>query len=53
MASLRLAMGIWTSIKQFFKDSVVGATSTHGGVAGGTSAASKQRRKKKRDESAG
>jgi hypothetical protein len=40
-------MSLWTTIKQFFKDSVVGATSTHGGVAGGLGAHKK--RKKPRD----
>ena len=42
-------MSHWTTIKQFFKDSVVGATSTHGGVGGGTSAAERSRRKRAKD----
>ena len=41
-------MSIWTSIKQFVKDSIVGATSTHGGVAGGTNSAARSRKKKRR-----
>ena len=41
-------MGIWTSIKQFVKDSIVGSTSTQGGVAGGLG--SHKKRQKKRDE---
>ena len=40
-------MGLWTAIKQFVKDSIVGATSTHGGTAGGLGA--HKRRKKPKD----
>ena len=43
-------MGLWSAIKGFVKDSILGATSTHGGVAGGTAAASRSRRKKKPKE---
>jgi hypothetical protein len=39
-------MGVWGTVKQWVKDSIVGATSTHGGVGGGTASAEKQRRKK-------
>jgi hypothetical protein len=38
---------MWERIKQFFKDTIVGSTSTHGGVAGGLGAG-KSRRKKRR-----
>jgi hypothetical protein len=40
-------VSIWATVKQFLKDSVVGATSTQGGVAGGLGAHKK--RKKPRD----
>jgi len=39
-------VSIWAGIKQFVKDSIVGATSTQGGVAGGLGA--NKKRKKRR-----
>ena len=38
-------VSIWTSIKQFVKDSIVGSTSTHGGTAGGLGAHKKKRKR--------
>ena len=38
-------MSIWQTVKQFVKDTIVGTTSTHGGVAGGLGT---HKRRKKR-----
>ena len=38
-------MSIWARIKQFVKDTIVGSTSTHGGVAGGLGSHKKRKRR--------
>ena len=39
-------MSLWQDIKQFVKDTILGSTSTHGGVAGGLGSHKKRKRPK-------
>jgi hypothetical protein len=42
-------VSLWQRLKGFVKNTILGATSTHGGVAGGMGSHSSPRRKRRRD----